>query len=131
MFTREGTLLWQRMLGESPLWLEVDRDYNVYAVGKNRELFSWDSNGLLRWRYRVAHTSNEAWPGMLPDASFMVMPTFNGVLQALDGAGNPLWQHLMPALPTVSPQGTTVDFEFSTDFSDITCLMADHEVKWR
>jgi hypothetical protein len=28
-------------------------------------------------------------------------------------------------------EGTSVDFEFSRDFSDITCLMADHEVKWR
>lgn len=28
-------------------------------------------------------------------------------------------------------EGTTVDFEFSADFADITCLMADHEVKWR
>jgi hypothetical protein len=28
-------------------------------------------------------------------------------------------------------EGTAVDFEFSKDFSDITCLMADHEVKWR
>src|SRR5262249_721741 len=28
-------------------------------------------------------------------------------------------------------EGTTVDFDFSEDFADITCLMADHEVKWR
>jgi len=28
-------------------------------------------------------------------------------------------------------EGTSVDFEFSDDFSDIACLMADHEVKWR
>ena len=28
-------------------------------------------------------------------------------------------------------EGTLVDFEFSEDFSDITCLIADHEVKWR
>jgi uncharacterized cupin superfamily protein len=28
-------------------------------------------------------------------------------------------------------EGTSVDFEFSEDFSDVTCLMADHEVKWR
>lgn len=28
-------------------------------------------------------------------------------------------------------EGTAVDFEFSKDFADITCLMADHEVKWR
>jgi uncharacterized cupin superfamily protein len=29
------------------------------------------------------------------------------------------------------PEGTAVDFEFSKDFADITCLTADHEVKWR
>lgn len=28
-------------------------------------------------------------------------------------------------------EGTTVDLDFSSDFADITCLMADHEVKWR
>lgn len=28
-------------------------------------------------------------------------------------------------------EGTAVDFEFSDDFADVTCLMADHEVKWR
>ena len=29
------------------------------------------------------------------------------------------------------PEGTAVDFEFSKDFADITCLTAEHEVKWR
>jgi uncharacterized cupin superfamily protein len=29
------------------------------------------------------------------------------------------------------PEGSAVDFEFSKDFADITCLTADHEVKWR
>jgi uncharacterized cupin superfamily protein len=28
-------------------------------------------------------------------------------------------------------EGTKVDFSFGANFSDITCLMADHEVKWR
>jgi uncharacterized cupin superfamily protein len=28
-------------------------------------------------------------------------------------------------------EGTSVDFRFSDDFSDITALVADHEVKWR
>jgi uncharacterized cupin superfamily protein len=28
-------------------------------------------------------------------------------------------------------EGTTVDFRFSDDFSDVTCLMSDREVKWR
>lgn len=28
-------------------------------------------------------------------------------------------------------EGTSADFEFSEDFADVTCLMADHEVKWR
>lgn len=29
------------------------------------------------------------------------------------------------------PEGTRVDFEFSKDFSDVTMLVADREVKWR
>jgi len=28
-------------------------------------------------------------------------------------------------------EGMSVDFQFSADFSDVTSLMADHEVKWR
>lgn len=28
-------------------------------------------------------------------------------------------------------EGTSVEFEFSDDFSDVTFLVADHEVKWR
>jgi hypothetical protein len=28
-------------------------------------------------------------------------------------------------------EGTTVDFDFSADFSDITYLVSDHEVRWR
>lgn len=28
-------------------------------------------------------------------------------------------------------EGTTVDLTFGENFSDLTCLMADHEVKWR
>jgi len=29
------------------------------------------------------------------------------------------------------PEGTTVDFQFSDDFSDVTSLVSNHEVKWR
>jgi len=28
-------------------------------------------------------------------------------------------------------EGTTVDFKFSADFADITCLIGDREVRWR
>ncbi len=28
-------------------------------------------------------------------------------------------------------EGTSVDFEFSRDFADVTFLVADHEVRWR
>lgn len=92
MFSADGAVLWERQMGESPLWLEIDDAYNVYAAGKSRDLFSWDKDGKLRWRYRLAHTSNEAWLGISADASFMLLPTFNGILQTLDSAGNVLWQ---------------------------------------
>lgn len=28
-------------------------------------------------------------------------------------------------------EGTTVDFDFSADFADVTFLVADHEIRWR
>ena len=87
MFTDSGSLLWRNNIGESPLWLEVDASYNSYAAGKNRELFSWDKDGKLRWRYSLAHTSNEAWPGISADASIMVIPSFNRLMQSLNSAG--------------------------------------------
>ena len=114
MFADNGNLIWRNNLGESPLWLEVDAAYNSYAAGKNRELFSWDKDGNLRWRYRLAHTTNEAWPGISADASIMLMPSFGGLLQALNGAGQLLWQRFMPALPNISPQGTPEEFIFGT-----------------
>ncbi len=105
MFDDSGKLIWRNNIGVSPLWLEVDEAYNTYAAGKSRELFSWDKDGKLRWRHRLAHTSNEAWPGISADASIMVVPTFNGLLQAINSAGQLLWQRFLPALPDISPQG--------------------------
>ena len=112
MFSDSGSLIWRNNIGESPLWLEVDAAYNSYAAGKNRELFSWDKEGKLRWRHRLAHTSNEAWPGISADASIMVIPSFNGLLQALNSSGQLLWQRFLPALPNISPQGTPEEFIF-------------------
>ena len=42
------------------------------------------------------------------------MPSFGGLLQALNGAGQLLWQRFMPALPNISPQGTPEEFIFGT-----------------
>ena len=103
MFTNSGNLIWRNNMGESALWLEVDAAYNSYAAGKSRELFSWDQDGKLRWRYRLAHTANEAWRGISADASIMVMPTFNGLIQALNSAGQLLWQRFLPTLPNIPP----------------------------
>ena len=109
MFTADGTLLWENQMGESPLWLEMDDAYNSYAAGKSRELFSWDKNGVLRWRYRLAHTSNEAWKGITADGRFMLMPTFNGILQTLDGSGNVVWQRRAAApTPTAEADALTL-----------------------
>ena len=106
MFTADGTLLWKTNIGESPLWLEVDAAYNVYAAGKSRELFAFDRNGNKRWSFRLSHTANEAWQGITADGSLMLMPNFDGTLQALNADGTLAWQHMMPALAETSPQGT-------------------------
>ena len=113
MFTADGTLLWRTNMGESPLWLEIDSANNVYAAGKSQEMFSFDATGARRWSYRLAHTSNEAWKGLAADASIMMAPTFNGLLQAFDSQGQVLWQRFMPT-PASVPHGTLLDFSAGT-----------------
>ncbi|GAI09971.1 unnamed protein product, partial [marine sediment metagenome] len=62
MFTRDGELLWRQAIGEFPMVLEIDSDYNTYMAGKNRELFSYDADGNLRWRRRVGnHVVTAGW----------------------------------------------------------------------
>jgi WD40 repeat protein len=92
MFTSSGALVWRTQMGESPLWLEFDAQGNVYAAGKSRYLFSFDREGRSRWIFRLAHTANEASPGLAAAGDLLLVPTFNGLLQALKRDGSILWQ---------------------------------------
>lgn len=114
MYSSDGALIWRQQMGESPLWLEIDGSYNVYAAGKSRVLLAYDGEGALRWSYRLAHTSNEASTGISVAGNIMMIPTFNGMLQAFDLAGNVLWQRMLPALPAISPQGNPIEYVYGT-----------------
>jgi uncharacterized protein (TIGR03437 family) len=114
MYTAAGSPLWRANIGESPLWLEVDDAYNVYAAGKSRQLFSYDKDGNLRWSYTLSHTSNEAWKGITADGSLVVIPSFDGTIQAFNAQGEVAWQHIMPTLPSLSPQLTAADRIFGS-----------------
>jgi outer membrane protein assembly factor BamB len=94
MLSREGQVLWraEQSIGIDPLFLQIDANYNVYAAGKSRELFSFDGNGKLRWRQRLAQTPNNMDRAMSADGSLVVAHTFNGILEAFNNAGEPLWQ---------------------------------------
>jgi outer membrane protein assembly factor BamB len=94
MLSREGQVLWraEQSIGIDPLFLQIDANYNVYAAGKSRELFSFDGNGKLRWRQRLAQTPNNMNRAMPADGSMVVLHIFNGILEAFNDAGEPLWQ---------------------------------------
>lgn len=94
MLSREGQVLWraEQSLGIDPLFLQIDANYNVYAAGKSRELFSFDGNGKLRWRHRLAQTPNNMNRAMSADGSLVVAHIFNGILEAFNNTGEPLWR---------------------------------------
>jgi outer membrane protein assembly factor BamB len=97
MYNREGTPLWKAFIGEFPMVLEIDADYNVYAAGKNRELFSFDVNGNLRWRRRIAnHVVSAGANNMSADGKFIVLSTVGGWVYAFDDAGEIAWQRPVP-----------------------------------
>ncbi len=104
VFTRGGQRLWTGNLGSSPLLLEMDAAYNVYAAGKSNELFAWDANGALRWRYRLSATSNAATRGLSSDGQLLVLPVFDGMLDAFAPDGTIRWKRFIP--PVTGPQFT-------------------------
>ena len=80
VLNREGRPPWEAFIGEFPMLLEIDADYNVYAAGKNRELFSFDVNGNLRWRRRIPNHVVTAGPNnMSADGKLIVPGTVGGL----------------------------------------------------
>jgi outer membrane protein assembly factor BamB len=92
MLSKDGDVLWNAWIGEYPLYLQVDSNYNVYASGKTREMYAYDSKGNLRWRYRLAQTTNNTTRAMSEDGKLIVAHTFSGLLQAFNDSGKTEWE---------------------------------------
>jgi outer membrane protein assembly factor BamB len=93
MLTGDGTPLWDAYIGEYPILLEIDADYSVYASGKNRELFSFDGEGNLRWRYRIPiQGPSGGRRNMSADGKLVVIGNVGGLLYAFDDTGHIVWQ---------------------------------------
>jgi outer membrane protein assembly factor BamB len=127
MLTGEGTPLWEAAIGEFPMVLEIDADYNVYAAGKNRELFSFDAAGNLRWRHRIPdHVVTAGLDNMSADGTSIVLGTVGGWLYAFDGTGQIVWRRRLPG----SSQGhnafdMTPDGKWLVSGSDDTLVLYD------
>lgn len=97
MLTDSGTLLWKAYIGEFPMILEIDKQYNVYAAGKNRELFAYDSAGNLRWRQRIGnHVVCAGSDNMSEDGSLIVFGTVGGCAIAVNEKGEIQWERPLP-----------------------------------
>lgn len=97
MLTDTGALLWTAYIGEFPMVLEIDREYNIYAGGKNREIFSYDSSGNLRWRRRIAnHSPTSGSVHICDDGSYIAFGTVGAHAIAIDKNGEVLWERPLP-----------------------------------
>jgi hypothetical protein len=93
MFSNGGKVLWDNYIGEFPLMLEMDKRHNVYAAGKNRELFSFDRKGTLRWRCRIPdHVVTAGSNNMSQDGSLIAFGTVGGMIYAFDQNGEIRWR---------------------------------------
>ena len=85
MFDKNGKELWKNFIGEFPLMLQIDKEYNIYAGGKNHEVVSYDKTGKLRWRYRNADNVVSAGSNNLSeDGSTLAYGTVAGWLHVLN-----------------------------------------------
>jgi len=93
MLTDTGVVLWTAYIGEFPMLLEIDQEYNVYAGGKNREVFSFDASGNLRWRRRIAnHSITDGTAHMANDGSYIAFGTVGAHAIAINKNGDVLWE---------------------------------------
>ncbi len=97
LLDKRGNELWAHRIGEFPMVLEIDKKGNVYAAGKNRELFSYDVKGNLRWRRRIAnHVVTAGVSNIDKKGKLLVLGTVGGWLYAFDPNGNIRWQRPLP-----------------------------------
>ncbi len=95
--TSGGDPLSMTSIGEFPMVLEMDNEYNTYMAGKSRELFSFNASGNLRWRRRVAANAITAGANnMSADGALIVIGTVGGWVQAYNRSGDLLWQRRLP-----------------------------------
>ncbi len=106
--TGSGQKIWEQWVGEFPLFLEIDDDKNVYATGKGRTLFSYDSNGMLRWSLRIPdHTITS---GVISaDGNRLYLGSVGSWVYCVDSdSGEIIWRHKQ------TEHSETVDKEIST-----------------
>ena len=91
--------------------MAVDPKNNVFAAGKNRTLFSFDSAGKLRWKHRIADHVVTAG-AITPDGSRIAFGTVGGMIYLFDNSGSLLWKKEVGGLGhnavTISNDGTRI-----------------------
>ncbi len=79
-----GDLQWEgSFMGEFPLAMEVDDEGVLYAVGKSREVFAFDTSGNVKWRVPMYEAVSTASETALLDGLF-IGHTVNGSVYAID-----------------------------------------------
>ncbi|MDD5162847.1 MAG: PQQ-binding-like beta-propeller repeat protein [Candidatus ainarchaeum sp.] len=97
-FDFSGKQEWRQIIGEFPMFLAVDSQNNVFASGKSRTFFSFDSQGNLRWKHRIPdHTAGAG--AATPDGSRIALGTVGGMVYLFDLQGNLLWKRGTMAFP--------------------------------
>lgn len=96
-FTSDGRMEWRQVIGYLPFNIEFDDKGNIYAGTKDHLLISYATDGKVRWMRTLSQTPEMSRKLMSTTGNIMVMPSFDGLLQAFDFNGKVLWQHVMPA----------------------------------
>lgn len=90
-FDISGNQKWTQIIGEFPMFFGTDSSRNVYAAGKSRSLFSYNSAGTLRWTRKIPdHVIT--FGAVTPNGQRVALGTIGGMVYLFDGQGNLLWK---------------------------------------
>lgn len=136
----DSKILWTKKLDEGNIIAAamcVDKEQNAYAVSNTGIIYSFDYDGKLRWKNKIADTigSTDIPCDLLAQDNGIIAGTTNGILKKINFEGKEVWSKNFKNTinKTISGFGENILLSLSSENDNDTLLAVnpDGSEKWR
>lgn len=135
-----GSEIWAQATGSgiSNSTTAIDANGNIYVGTRNEGIFSWDANGIERWKFKQLNgTGYYASPALSSDGATLYAMKTNGFLYAINTADGSLkWTEPLELTGDGTGSSISIDGDGTVYFTTDTRVVAiidngsDVSIKW-